>query len=219
MRVGLIRTSRGEEMCLVRNISSSGLCARLYQEKRPGDVVQIELKSGGLLSGKIVWTRGLEAGIVFHAPIDLEQVLLSRWVSENGQQPRVPRVGITCPGILRVNGRSHSARVHNISPGGARLEMRSEIPTLAETVLFLPNLAPIAGHVRWSKGSTAGLSFNERLPLDLLTQWIDLQRRIQRQGASHLMVRTPSGRASVSLGKATAPSSREVRAGRMVKKS
>ena len=214
MRVGLIRSTDGEEMCLVRNLSAGGLCARLYKRKNPGDVVQIELKSGRLLSGRIAWTRGLEVGVTFHEPIDVEDLLLSRWVSESGQRPRVPRVGVSCPGILRANGRSLSARVHNISPGGARVEVQSELETMCEVVLFLPNMQPITGSVRWSKGGTAGLSFNERLPLDLVAQWVDLQRRVQRQGASHLLMRTPSAAASVRLGPAAAQNPSAPRHGR-----
>lgn len=200
MRLGLVHSPAGEEICLVRNISASGVCARLYKPKNPGEALQIELKSGQMIGGTIAWARGLDVGISFHHPIDVEDVLLSRWVSEPGKRARVPRLDVVCPGILRVNGRSLSAKVQNISPAGARVELQTDIQTSVPVVLMLPNLSPIAGAVRWAKGTSAGLRFNERLPLELVTQWVDLQRRIKRHGASHLLVRTPSAQATVQLG-------------------
>lgn len=55
LRVALLHVGDCKELCVVKNISASGLPARIYRKLASGDQVQLEFKSGELLSGSVVW--------------------------------------------------------------------------------------------------------------------------------------------------------------------
>src|SRR5690348_17568896 len=60
--------------------------------------VHIEFKSGGLLSGRVVWARDWNLGVEFPDPIDVEAVLSSRWVIE-AQDRKSTRLNSSHPSI------------------------------------------------------------------------------------------------------------------------
>jgi hypothetical protein len=64
----------------------------------------------------------------------------------------------------------------DISQGGASLEGNAELPDLKNVRLFLPDLPPIPGVVRWVSGTKIGLSFNEYIAFESLAQWIQARR-------------------------------------------
>ena len=53
LRVAKLITPHGEELCLVRDISTGGLMAHIYSELKVGDPVTAEFKSGHVAPGKI----------------------------------------------------------------------------------------------------------------------------------------------------------------------
>lgn len=176
-RVGLVHTDEGEELCLVRNISADGLMARVYRQFRPGEKVGLELKSDSLLAGTIAWANHYEIGVEFDAPIDVADVLAARWAGEAQQRPRLPRLELDCPAILRQGAKSQRARVCDISLRGAKIRAPAPVAPSAQIVLTLPDLPCIHGVVRWAHGGEAGLLFNECLPFEVLARWAEDHRR------------------------------------------
>ena len=55
LRVALLHAGGTKELCVVKNLSASGLSARLYRDLPEGAQVQIEFRSGELLSGSVIW--------------------------------------------------------------------------------------------------------------------------------------------------------------------
>lgn len=176
LRVALLHVGGSKELCVVRNISSSGLSARIYRKLVGGEHVQIEFRSGELLSGAVVWERDWEVGIVFPALIDVEAVLASRWVTESSRGRSLPRIEISCRGRLKMGSRSYSAELQDISQGGARVVTQTPLISKGDAVLTLPDLPPVAGVVRWVGGIAVGISFNECIPFDRLARWIQERR-------------------------------------------
>ena len=176
LRVALLHVEDSKELCVVRNISPSGLSARVYRKVVGGEQVHVEFRSGELLSGSVVWERDWEVGIVFLAPINVDSVLASRWVTENGQRRVLPRVKVGSRGRLKVGSRSFGVVLQDISQGGARVQSNSPITDTGDVVLTLPGLPPIGGVIRWVGGTEIGVSFNECLPFERLGQWIEARR-------------------------------------------
>lgn len=54
LQTGKIVTSRQEELCLIRNISSGGMKAAIYGPMFEGETVEIELKLGANVPGTVV---------------------------------------------------------------------------------------------------------------------------------------------------------------------
>lgn len=176
LRVALLHAGGSKELCVVRNISSSGLSARVYRKLVEGDHVQIEFRSGELLSGTVVWERDWEVGIEFPALIDVESVLASRWITESGRGRSLPRIEISCHGSLKLGSRSCSIELQDISQGGAKVMTPTPLAGKGDVILVLPDLPPVAGLVRWIGGNEVGISFNECLPFDQLARWIRERR-------------------------------------------
>jgi hypothetical protein len=159
----------------VKNLSASGLSARLYRDLPEGAQVQIEFRSGELLSGSVIWKRDWDVGIAFPEPIDVAGVLASRWITESGRRRNLPRIEISCEGRLGRGTESQHVVLEDISQGGAMVRTERLIDP-GSAVLRLPGMPPISGVVRWSTETTAGISFNECLSFDVLARWIQARR-------------------------------------------
>lgn len=176
LRVGVLHARGERNLCVVKNISVSGLSARAYQKVTIGDEVHIEFKSGGLLNGRIVWARDWDLGIKFPDPIDVEAVLASRWVVEGQRRRNLPRIPIVCEGRLKSAGRSMGVDLLDISQAGARIRADVSRVNPGGAELSLPGLQPISGVIRWIAADQAGMSFNECLSFEKLASWIYAQR-------------------------------------------
>ena len=184
MRVGLIHCREGKEFCLIRNLSSGGLMAQTYRRSRPGEEVHVELTTGHILVGDVVWARGLDIGVQFRGSIDVSSVLSTRWGPEFARRPRLPRLSLSCPASVRHGSLPFTVQVQNISQHGAKIVATQLIPNLTSMVLSLPNLPVIEGTVRWSRGDEAGLFFKGSLPFPVLARWVDGRRQLERSTAS-----------------------------------
>lgn len=183
LRVALLHVGGSKELCVVRNISPSGLSARVYRKLAGGEHVQIEFRSGELLSGAVVWERDWEVGIVFPALIDVEAVLASRWVTESGRGRSLPRIELSCRGKLKMGDRSYDIELQDISQGGAKVKTQTPLVDKGNALLSLAELPPVAGVVRWVGGTDVGISFNECIPFDRLARWIQERRVVSSVSA------------------------------------
>jgi PilZ domain-containing protein len=96
LRVALLHSGGVSDICVVRNVSPNGLSARVYRKLSPGDDVEIEFRSGELLAGSVAWEDEYEVGIVFPRPIDVTQVLASRWSAQREKRRALPRITVDC---------------------------------------------------------------------------------------------------------------------------
>jgi hypothetical protein len=64
----------------------------------------------------------------------------------------------------------------DISQGGAKVRLQTRPCGMGEAVLTLPDLPPLQGVVRWVDESVIGVSFNERMPFEVLAHWLQERR-------------------------------------------
>jgi len=176
LRVALFHAGGVSDICVVRNVSANGLSARVYRKLSVGDEVEIEFRSGELLAGRVVWEEDYDIGIVFPRPIDVAQVLASRWSTEATKRRALPRISVDCAGQLSNGLRAVEVMLRDISQGGASLECNADAIGPGNVRLLLPDLPPIVGAVRWTSGLNIGVSFNECLAFETLARWIQARR-------------------------------------------
>lgn len=171
--MGKMVSRHGESLCRIRNLSSGGLMAEVHVPLVEDDAVQIELKAGDRLSGRVRWTREGRMGIAFDAPVEVGTLLAKATVrtAEQGLV-RAPRFTVDCPVELRVDGRRHAGRLVNVSQGGARLETELETEQDQLLTLAIPGLPERRGGVRWIGDGALGLFFVEPLAFDELGLWL-----------------------------------------------
>ncbi len=161
------------ELCLVKNMSAGGIMLQLYCEPKLGQAVEVELKTGVSVAGRVSWVQNGQARVAFAAPIDVVEILTH---DGRGPRPRMPRVETNALVCVRHGASIFRLRAADISQGGVKVELPAELPVDAEVVVTLPGLPPQPGAVCWSHGGFAGLSFNRPLPLATLVGWLREQR-------------------------------------------
>jgi hypothetical protein len=172
-RVGALIVGDRRELCLIKNVSASGMMIRTYSAMVEGLPIAIELKQGQLIRGAVRWVREHNVGIAFDERIDVVELLSS---SMEGPRPRMPRVEISCTGSARQGSILSSLKVQDISQGGVKAEASRSLQVGEDVVVTLPGLAPLQGIVRWQDGPFHGISFNGLLALSELVEWLHAQR-------------------------------------------
>ena len=174
-RVASINVGERRELCLVKNISAGGALIRAYSTLEPDQPVDIELKQGQPVAGKVTWVQGSDSGITFDSSVDVLDLLKS---SGDGPRPRMPRVEVSCVGYVREGAVANRTQVQNVSQGGLSVETPNRITVGAEVTVSLPGLPPQVGVVRWKDGNRYGIAFNEVLSLAGLVEWLQARERL-----------------------------------------
>ena len=173
-RVGSIVIGDRRELCLVKNISAGGVLIRAYCKLDPEMPVDMELKEGQPVAGKVSWIRGTDAGITFDERVDVIGLLKS---TGEDPRPRMPRIEVKCVGFVREGAIVHRTVVQNVSQGGASVEAANPLTIGADVTVSLPGLRPQSAVVRWNEDGRYGIAFNSVLSLAELVAWLH-----ERQG-------------------------------------
>lgn len=181
-RIGLLHHGASRDFCCIKNISAGGFMARVYNNMSVGEVVHIEMKSGQLLQGSVVWERDKHVGVEFRTHIDVEKTLSNQHVRDSGFLPRLPRIQVDYLIRMRCGSRYHSGRLCDISQSGAQIQMVASIAQEEPVLLLLRDFPPVHGSIRWVRGTRAGISFNESVRLESLVTWIQCHRADRSSG-------------------------------------
>lgn len=174
-RVGKLITSAGQELCLIRNISSGGLMAHIYSAHVPQEAVEIELKAGRTVKGSVVWARDKKIGVQFDEKIDVAEVLAPQ-PGDSDMVPRAPRLDIRRRGRLRIGAHYQLIELHDISQGGAKLSPAGDAKADDEVILLLEGMPPLPGLVRWHHDNMIGVTFKTSIPFEQLASWVPANR-------------------------------------------
>ena len=174
LRVGTVVVDGRRELCLIRNISAGGVMAHVYSQLTPGQHVSVELKTSQAVTGRVVWTRGGNAGIQFDAAVDVAELLATPQGADTGWRPRTPRVEIDRMATLRAGARTCWVHARDISQSGVKIEAGAEeVPAAGEEVVItLEGFRPLAGVVRWAADGSCGIAFNGLIPFGDLIDWL-----------------------------------------------
>ena len=112
LRVGALVVDGRRELCLVRNVSAGGMLIRPYSAITVGTRVSVELKHGETVSGVARWIEEGMVGIAFDQPIDVVTLLAP---SEDGPQPRMPRIELNCTAWVREDADIYRSRTLDCS--------------------------------------------------------------------------------------------------------
>jgi len=175
LRVGALVVDGRRELCLVRNVSAGGMLIRPYSAITVGTRVSVELKHGETVSGVARWIEEGLVGIAFDQPIDVVTLLAP---TEDGPQPRMPRIELDCTAWVREDADIYRSRTLNISQGGMCIEGDPRLRANAKVIVSLAGLGPINGVVKWKEGDRYGIGFNHVLAISELMTFLRQQQRL-----------------------------------------
>lgn len=167
----LIRTAKitgesGEFLCVVSDISATGVSVRLFHPLPKDTALKLEMPNGDQLPIDPVWVQDGRAGFRFESPVNLPRVL-----SGHSQWPKRPiRLNLDMPATLvGLTGR-FDAKIRNISLQGAQIECAGRLAIDQRLRLSSKVLPEIVTKVRWRNGKFYGLIFDNTF------QFADLAR-------------------------------------------
>ena len=167
----LIRTAKitgdaGEFLCVVSDISATGVSVRLFHPLPREGALKLEMPNGEKLLIEPVWKQDGRAGFRFTSPVNLSLVLAghSKW-------PKRPiRLNLDMPATLAGLTGRFDATIRNISLQGAQVECATRLAIDQRLRLSGKVLPEIVTKVRWRSGGSYGLIFDNTF------QFADLAR-------------------------------------------
>jgi hypothetical protein len=92
----------------------------------------------------------------------------------NGFKPRrFERTAVRCPVRVRIGNRQYAAYLDNASDGGIKLSTGCRIVPADKVIVYIPDLPPIRGELRWVDGQEAGIAFPLVDGLVPLADWLE----------------------------------------------
>lgn len=191
LRVAKLVIDGREQFCVIRDVSTTGLKVKLFGPLPQHAELALELANGDRHRAECVWTASDHAGLKFHEPIQLDQLLDE--ARGAGQRKHV-RLRIALEGLLHSGGEVVPVAFHDISQQGAGID--SEKWLLINELIKIETavLPPLYAKVRWRDHPRYGLIFEQTFQLE------DLARRCT--GLPGPLIGVPLRRASDGSGEA-----------------
>ena len=183
LRVAKLKSTVGEQLIRVRNVSAGGMMAEIAQPPSVGEIVSVEFSSQKIPSS-VVWIRDGMVGVKFDQNVDLGELLAGR-KPRHGFRPRPPRLQVACKASLKLGKVYYTVDVHDISLGGMKVEPIEEYCVGSPVVVVVESLRPVSGHVRWFSDRKAGIVFDKPLEFEELAEWIGKRLELASLKASY----------------------------------
>lgn len=185
----LIRSAKltceaGEYLCIIRDVSASGVRLRIFHTLPPVQTFQLELASGERFEIERVWEAKDHAGFRFADWIDVKD-----FIAEASPYPkRALRLRVEFPATIDVDGGAAQALVRDLSREGARIETTMPLAIRQKVKLSARGLPPIIGNVCWRSSAAYGLVFQQVFTFEELAKLA-----AQLQPAAQPATRSPEG--------------------------
>lgn len=165
LRAGKLICDGQEFLCVLRDASASGFKARLFHPLPQGSTYELELGNGNRFAAEPVWERDGHAGFRFCAgEIDVHSLL-----EETSPYPRrLIRLRLQLPVTVEAHGVVRAAVLRDLSQQGALIESETVLALRQPLLIEARGLPPLAGRVRWRRGTAHGVVFHTGFRLDEL---------------------------------------------------
>ncbi len=155
-----------EYLCIIRDVSASGVRLRVFHAMPPQLQLTLELSSGERFLVERVWEREDHAGFRFSNPIDVH-----RFIAEASPYPkRALRLRMDFPAILTADRISLPVEVHDFSRQGARIETNQLLAIGQQVKLQAKGLPHIIANVCWRSTPAYGLVFQTTFTFEELAK-------------------------------------------------
>lgn len=175
-RPALIETEAYSGFCLVRNLSSTGMMARVYGQLPEGERIGVQFCPEVTAYGSLIWCTANDVGVTFDDVIDVQSVLANFAKAKHEDQlARAPRLPIKVDGHVLIGDRPFTVSLKDISQKGVKVTGFLLKPE-EEVLLCLDGLEPKKCVVRWAQLGANGLRFVQPLRFDQLGHWVISQQ-------------------------------------------
>jgi hypothetical protein len=169
----LIRSAKlvyesGEYLCIVRDVSASGVRLRQFHRLPAEPRVTLELATGEAFAIERVWEAEDHAGFRFCDPIDVH-----RFIVEAGPYPKRPlRLRLQLPARIAADDELFAATIHDLSREGARIETDERLAIGQKVKLDAKGLPALTAIVCWRSLPAYGLAFQQSFTYEELARLV-----------------------------------------------
>ena len=169
-----IGADQGDDLGLIRNISTQGFMVETQLALREGEAIVIEIQSGSPIPGRVRWSRDGMTGIQLDHDIDIAEALRGSGAGELVDRVRPPRFDRRVDATLQGGGRHWPATTRNISLSGVQVVTTGavDLPRHALAMVRVDGLGALSGSLRWQQGNSIGVRFENPLPLRHFQRWL-----------------------------------------------
>lgn len=161
IRAAKLVSGQGEFICVVRDVSATGISLRTFHGLPEAGQIALELQNGESYEISEVRRQGFEASYQFAAPIEVEQLIQESWNFPKRQL----RLNITIPlNISTLAGTAEAVTV-NLSQQGARIECDAAFAIDQTLRVTGDAFSETRAKVRWRRDAEYGLVFDNTLSL------------------------------------------------------
>lgn len=170
-QVAKLCTARSEELCILRDISDTGLRAEVYCRAEPGETVVLEMRTGHRLNGTVVWNRDASIGVQFDGPISVPEVLAHCSFDDRIGRMRPPRIDVAMPGLVLSGRQLIDVEICNVSQAGMKIASADPLMAGSEVTVRLAGIGQRGAKVRWFRDGHAGLQLLQALTYAEFAAW------------------------------------------------
>lgn len=169
----LIRTAKlvypfGEFLCIVRDVSASGVRLKIFHPLPSHKHAEIELANGDRHPLEWVWEDDDHAGFQFPGEIDVHA-----FINETSHWSRRPiRLKLTLPAVLTTDDGARVAWVLDLSQQGARIECSQHLAVKQKVKLEAEGLPLLIANVAWRSSPHYGLVFQQTFTFEALAKLV-----------------------------------------------
>lgn len=175
IRAAKLVCEAGEYLCVIRDVSESGISVRTFHRLPDGPHMQVELQNGDRHRLELVWQEQDRAGFRFREPADIARII----ASPSRFAKRAIRLNLSAPAtVTTLDGRSEEVEVIDLSQQGAKIACDCRFAIDERVKIAAPGLPETYAKVRWRKEGSYGLIFEDTYQYgDLARIAAKLQRR------------------------------------------
>lgn len=161
IRAAKLVSSQGEFVCVIRDVSSSGISIRTFHDVPRDEHQALELQNGDIYELRKVRGDGKEASFTFEGDVAVEKLIHEHW----NYPKRQLRLNLSIPvSIATLTGKVKAVTL-NISQQGACLEADAAF-ALDQTVRLESRYWPdVRAKVRWRRDGEIGVVFDNTFSL------------------------------------------------------
>lgn len=176
IRAAKLVTSHGEFVCVIRDVSETGVGVRLFHPPPQGGPVELHMPGGGIHEVRQLWHRHGEAGYKFVDPVDMRTLV----ETTPAYPKRGLRLGLFFPVEVSSLTQKCQGVVENLSQQGARfscdglfaIDQIVRIECLEQEAGF----REVRAKIRWRRNKEYGVVFDDTLTLQ---EFAHLAARLQ----------------------------------------
>lgn len=160
IRAAKLVSPGGEFVCVIRDVSMSGIGLRTFHRLPPGDLM-LTLQNGDCYPLALVRANGAEASFTFAGEVDLDRLIV-----ETSKFPkRQLRINLSIPTVLATATQRFNAVIHNLSQQGALIECDAMFAIEQPIRLEARQMPHLRAKVRWRTEEAYGLAFDTTFSL------------------------------------------------------